>query len=545
MNRPENLRQHDLLETDLRGQTLVLKRLAEGASLDEVLHTLIDVAEESRPEMIASVLLVDMESGRLRSGASRRLPAFYCDAIDGTIPGPNVGSCGTAAFTRKRVVVEDISSDPLWDGGREVALRASLRACWSEPIIASTGEVLGTFAMYYKSPRAPTQNELDFVSSCANLAALAIGRVRYQHEVERERALLKTIVNGVPDALLSSSLERKITHFSRSASKMFGYEPHEVLGKDTAFLYANAEDHKRLARERFNTDVTQAAEDLEVIEIEWRKKSGDTFPGEIVGGTIRDEHGSPLGFIGMIRDITDRKLAEAKLAASQDKLVQAERLAAMGQMVSAIAHESRNALQRIQVSVEVLQYDIEPGSEARQDLDRISRAKADLERLHDELRNFAGPIQLIAANGNFAEVWRQAWTNLKVSRGERDAQLIEQVANVNLDCRCDAFRLEQVFRNLFENSLAACSDPVRITVTCQEIDIDGVPGLQISIRDNGPGLPPEMRPYVFEAFHTSKAKGTGLGMAIAKRFLLAHHGTIEIGSDSNDGAEFVIKMPRA
>ncbi|MCM2369139.1 PAS domain S-box protein [Aporhodopirellula aestuarii] len=542
MSDPITFDQRELLERDLRGQTRVLKRLAQGASLDEVLDTLVEVAEESRPEMIASILLLDEKTGCLHNGASRRLPDFYCAAVEGVKPGPNVGSCGTAAFTGQRVVVEDISTDPLWEAIRHVAAEASLRACWSEPIIGSSGEVLGTFAMYYQTPRAPTENELEFVSSSANLAALAIQRVRYQNSVERERAMLKTILNSVPDALISGHLDRKITHFNRSAGRIFGYDPEEVIGKQTAFLYANPDDYDRLLKMRFNAEQ---GETLAATEIQWRRKSGETFPGEIVGTTIRDEDGEPLGYMGLIRDITDRKIAEAKLAESQSKLVQAERLAAMGQMVSAIAHESRNALQRIQVSVDVLQYEIEAGSEAREDLERISRARADLERLHDELRSFAGPIQLNTSAGNMAETWRQAWTNLRVSRADRDAELVEMIPDVDLDCHFDAFRFEQVFRNLFENSLAACPDPVRITVRCQNMDIEGVPSLSISVHDNGPGLPEEIRSHVFEAFHTTKAKGTGLGMAIAKRLIEAHQGTIEIGNDGNDGAEFVIKMPRA
>jgi len=398
----------DLLESDLRGQTRVLKRLAQGASLDEVLHTLVDVTEETRPDTIASVLLIDQKTGCLRNGASRKIPEHYCKIIDGTMPGPNVGSCGTAAFTRNRVIVEDIGTDPLWARDRKIAMDAGLHACWSEPIISSSGAVVGTFAMYYQSPRAPDESELEFVSSSASLAALAIDRVR-----------------------------------------------------------------------------------------------------------------------------------------DQERLLQAERLAAMGQMVSAIAHESRNALQRIQVGVDVLGYEIEDGSEAREDLDRISRAKADLEHLHDELRSFAGPIQLKTSTSNLAEIWRQAWTNLQVARNGRETGLVEEIYDVDLICECDAFRIEQVFRNLFENSLAAGSDPVRITLTCQNTDIDGAQVVSVSVRDNGPGVADEMRSRVFEPFHTTKAKGTGLGMAIAKRFVEAHQGTIELGNDHDGGAEFVVTLPRS
>ncbi len=532
----------NLLESDLRGQTRVLQQLAQGASLNDVLHTLIEVAEESRPEMIASVLLVDENTGCLRNGASRRLPEWYCEAIDGVVPGPEVGSCGTAAYTGQRVIVTDIATDPLWQRDRALALKAELRACWSEPIISSTGNVLGTFAMYFQHPREPNEGELEFVSSSASLAALAIERVRYQRAVEGERAMLKTIVGAIPDALIASDVDRTIQHFSVSASGLFGYEAAEVIGQKTKLLYANPSDYDRMFVERFNTSI---GETLEPVEILWRKKSGETFSGEIVGTTIRNDHGEPIGFLGLIRDITDRKCAEAKLAESQTKLVQAERLAAMGQMVSAIAHESRNALQRIQVSLDVLRYDIEEGSEAREDLERISRAKADLEHLHNELRSFAGPIQLNTTSGNLAEAWRLAWANLQVSRTDRDAQLVEDIENVELVCEFDTFRIEQVFRNLFENSLAACNDPVRITVSCRNTTIDDVDCVSVSVRDNGPGLPEEIRSRVFEAFHTTKVKGTGLGMAIARRFLEAHHGTIQLGKTDIQGAEFVLTMPRS
>lgn len=168
-----------------------------------------------------------------------------------------------------------------------------------------------------------------------------------------------------------------------------------------------------------------------------------------------------------------------------------------------------------------------------------------MEHLHDELRSFAGLIKLNISSGNLAEVWRQAWTNLQVSRTNRDVQLVEETADVDSSGEFDAFRIEQVFRNLFENSLAACSDPVRITVSCRNAEIDGAHYVAVSVRDNGPGLPDEIRPRVFEAFHTTKIKGTGLGMAIAKRFIEAHQGTIDVGDDCSDGAEFVIKLPRS
>ncbi|MFD0331653.1 GAF domain-containing protein [Streptacidiphilus monticola] len=103
--------------------------------------------------MIGSVLLVDGTGRRLVHGAAPSLPDSYNKAVDGTPIAPGAGSCGTAAYRREMVVVSDIASDPLWEGGyRTAALRAGLAACWSSPIMSSAGELLGTFAMYHRTP---------------------------------------------------------------------------------------------------------------------------------------------------------------------------------------------------------------------------------------------------------------------------------------------------------------------------------------------------------------------------------------------------------
>src|SRR6185437_1748152 len=126
----------------------------------------------------------------------------------------------------------------------------------------------------------------------------------------------------------------------------------------------------------------------------------------------------------------------------------------------------------------------------------------------------------------------------------RTALLQEECDGVDLHCLVDAFRLEQVFRNILENALAACSDPVAITVFCSAAPLDGQPALRIAVRDNGPGLGPEQRQRIFEPFFTTKTKGTGLGMAIAQRIVEAHSGLIVVGTDSVAGAEIQLLLPR-
>ncbi|HYC21401.1 MAG TPA: response regulator [Candidatus Bathyarchaeia archaeon] len=166
------------------GQARVLRLLSMEADLNDVLDLLLRFLGE-QSGMRCSVLLMDEDGRHLRSGAAPSLPEEYNRAIDGIEIGPAVGSCGTAAFLGKRVVAEDIGTDPRWVDYRELAFQHGLRACWSEPVRAASGKVLGALAMYYGEPRAPSANEIELIEVAADLAGIAIER--QQSHAERSR----------------------------------------------------------------------------------------------------------------------------------------------------------------------------------------------------------------------------------------------------------------------------------------------------------------------------------------------------------------------
>jgi signal transduction histidine kinase len=141
-------------------------------------------------------------------------------------------------------------------------------------------------------------------------------------------------------------------------------------------------------------------------------------------------------------------------------------------------------------------------------------------------------------------IWRQAWANLVDQRQGRAVTFREECEGVDLHGPIDAFRLEQVFRNILENALAACADPVEIVVSCSDAQLEGQPALRVAVRDNGPGLSAEQRQRIFEPFFTTKTKGTGLGMAIAQRIIEAHGGQIAIGTPPGCRAEIQLLLPR-
>ena len=141
------------------------------AVLNEYLREVEAAADD---EVLTSVLLLDESGEHLLHGAAPSLPEAYCDAIHGIEIGAEVGSCGTAAFVGHSIYVTDIATDPLWRSFRDLALAHDLRACWSTPIFDEGGELLGTFAIYYRTPRAPHADEVQAINDISQRVARAV-----------------------------------------------------------------------------------------------------------------------------------------------------------------------------------------------------------------------------------------------------------------------------------------------------------------------------------------------------------------------------------
>ena len=189
------------LELQHEAERSTLERLARGEPLTAVLTQLARGYEARFPGMYCSVLLLDEDGRRLRSGAAPSLPDGFCLALDGLVIGPAAGSCGTAAYTRSTSIAADIASDPKWRDWRVLALQHGLRSCWSMPILSTRGRTLGTFAIYFRVPRAPQPSELAMLARGAQLASLAIERAQAERELDRHRNHLESLVQARTAAL--------------------------------------------------------------------------------------------------------------------------------------------------------------------------------------------------------------------------------------------------------------------------------------------------------------------------------------------------------
>ncbi|MCJ8293190.1 MAG: EAL domain-containing protein [Colwellia sp.] len=163
----------------------ILELIVNSSSLKKVLRAIVSSAELEFKEVRCSILLLNEARTNLTVGAGQSLPDFYNQAIEGVAIGEGVGSCGSAAFTGKRVIVEDIATHAFWAPWAELAAKAKLGACWSEPIISSSGDVIGTFAIYHEQKSSPTKEQFDLIDNFSQLASIAIERVQANKAIWR------------------------------------------------------------------------------------------------------------------------------------------------------------------------------------------------------------------------------------------------------------------------------------------------------------------------------------------------------------------------
>jgi PAS domain S-box-containing protein len=380
----------------------------------------------------------------------------------------------------------------------------------------------------------------DYILKPVNAEALRanLRRVAKAWHLAQQLRLLATAVRDIEEGVLITDAELawpgpRIVFVNEALTRITGYSEQEMLG-GTPRMFQSPRTDRRII-ERLKAELAQGKPFTG--EIVNRRKDGTEYFVELHVSPVHDPSGRVTNYVSTQRDVTSRKRAE-------ERLLQSERLAAIGQMVTGLAHESRNALQRSKACLEMLAIEVEDRPEALDLVERVHKAQNHLHHLYEEVRGYAAPLNLKRQRISLAEVWRETWSQLEVMRAGRDATLREEIEGLDLEVEVDAFAIGQVFRNIFENAIAACPDPCEIVVGCMPVRLSGRAALQVSICDNGPGLSPEQAQRIFDPFYTTKTKGTGLGMAIAKRIVEAHGGRIAVGSGTGRGAELVVTLPR-
>ncbi len=463
-------------------------------------------------------------------------------------PGPiSIKDCqGRLLLVNRRFV--ELTGRSLWDvvgrtdhdvfGGPELqAMRANDRA-------ALAGEELMHFEEVLDRPDGPRT----FLTAKVPADGLGFpGRVlvgfgtditalkQAQDRVRASEQHLRQVLDSLPAFVGVMGPDGVLQEINRAALEAAGLRAEDVLGRpleETYWWSYDAHVQGRLRAAIRRAARGEASRYDEVVRLGEDRRTTIDF----MLAPMRDEQGRVTHLIPSGIDISKRKRAE-------ERLLQSERLAAIGQMVTGLAHESGNALQRSQACLQMLANRLRDRPEVLDLVDRVQAAQDHLLHLYEDVRGYAANLRLQPEACDLADAWRQAWADLELARRGRRAELREFLGGLGRRVWADPFRLKQVFRNVLENALAATPDPLVIDVRLSEAEHHGRPALRVAVRDNGPGVPSGQRAQVFEPFFTTKTKGTGLGMAIARRIVEAHDGEIALG-EGGPGCEVVITLPR-
>lgn len=291
----------------LSAEKVILEMIGADAPLPDVLVALCRMIESLSNGALCSILLLDADGVHLRHGAAPSLPDAYVRAIDGMTIGPLRGSCGTAAFTGRQIIVDDIGRDPLWDDFRDLALSHGLMACWSMPILSAAGKVLGTFAVYYRTGRSPV-DELALVERASHLACLAIERT----QAEAALRLTRFSIERAVDAVFWIDARARILDINDAACLLLGYTRDELLSKTVHEIDPN-----------FPAEAWPAYwEELKAgksfsVEADRRKKDGTVIRTETTVNFLVHE-GTEYN-CAIVRDISDRKRTEGLLKFNEER----------------------------------------------------------------------------------------------------------------------------------------------------------------------------------------------------------------------------------
>jgi len=286
-------------------QQKILESIASGQSCGQILNDLCLMIETMVPEALASVMLLDPESGTLNVLAGPTFPTAVTPYFNGLVPSPDMGSCGNAALSGEPIYVTDVPSDPRWNGLRGAANDISIGACWSIPFFSEKQETLGTFAITSKKRGAPTPFHRRILEIASSLAGITI------RNRQREESLLQwsTVFRDASEGMVIANAQGAIIDVNQSFTSITGYTKDEVLGKNPNILNSGRQDEAFFLRMWHSLKESGRWQG----EIWNRRKNGDIYPEWLSISRIDNAEGKPFNYVAVFSDISSLKESERKL----------------------------------------------------------------------------------------------------------------------------------------------------------------------------------------------------------------------------------------
>lgn len=523
-------------ETYEQSRSEILELLAVGALLPDVLKAIVKSVELSSPGALCSILLLDAEGRHLLHGAAPSLPDSYNKAIHGLEIGNGVGSCGTAAFTGKRVIAEDIQTHPYWAHYKELAGKAGLGSCWSEPIKNAEGKVLGSFAVYHREASIPSAKDIEVIQQAGNLAGIAIERNKADEALRSSQQSLQELLQNSPIAVrIAAKGGHRVLFSNQRYAELINNTPENTVGIDPAGYYAHPQDYEDILQQLAQDNIISNR----LIEL--------AIPGKGTVWTMATYmkmhfQGEPA-VLGWFYDVT----------ALTDARQQAELMAkSKSEFLANMSHEIRTPMNGI-IGLSQLALNQPTNPEVRDYLQKIAASSQSLLGILNDILDFSkldaghmsienNPFDLDIVLDNlrnlFEERAHEKYLDFNITIDEKTPR----------DLIGDALRIQQILSNLLGNAIKfTAQGHVRLLIETKQIE-GAQTRLRFTVEDSGIGIAAEDLDKLFHPFSqvdgsiTRRFGGTGLGLAISHNLLELMGGSFDVMSQPGKGSRFSFEL---
>ncbi len=360
-----------------------------------------------------------------------------------------------------------------------------------------------------------------------------------------QRSFLAAIVDSANDAIISKTLDGRITTWNRAAERMFGYTADEMIGTSVTRIFPEdliCEEQQILEKVRQGISI----EHYETVRI---RKDGASIDVSVTVSPIRDSNGTVIGASKTVRDITDRKLTEARLQTLSSELSHVARVSEMGQVSAAIAHEINQPLTAVLNYTNVAKRHIastDPSAKTKA-YEAVSKAGEQAVRCGQIIRRLRDFVEKRESSRSLEDINAIVDDSLALGLiGSKSTNLRTTISLSNAvpSIVVDRVQIQQVLVNLLRNAVEAMSQaPQRELAISTSVNGDG--NVQVSVSDTGAGIPTDLAERLFRPFVTTKPGGMGIGLAISRSIIEAHGGRLTMAPNPNGGTVFQFTLPSA
>ncbi|UCE18377.1 MAG: response regulator [Gemmatimonadota bacterium] len=444
----------------------------------------------------------------------------------------DIGITVQAIRTGKPILVPDVRKNPHYLEGRpgtlsELAVPMKIK-----------DKVIGVLNVESSMLNAFDNKDVALLEALASQAASSIEITNLMGEIDRTKRYLENLVDSTPDAIVSTDRRGVITFFSKGAERILGYSADEITGRNIFdYLVGGKEEAEKIGfqlRERNH---------IQNYETDVLAKDNSPIPISLSISSVCDENGNVIGTLGIGKNISERRIFEKEEKKLREQLAQAEKLSALGEFISGIAHELNNPLTGVLgFSQLLLVSDCAP--QVKRDVEKIHKEATRCQKIVNNLLSFARRQKPQRTYLNVNVVIESA-LNLRAYQLHVDAvEVITKLDEHLPKTMADPHQLEQVFLNIITNAhqaLLKVKEHRQLIIQTES----SKETIRIKFSDTGPGIPPENLKRIFDPFFTTKGvgQGTGLGLSLSYGFVKEHEGSIYATSKYGEGATFVIEFP--